>query len=160
MADHSTLAIDPWNAYDGSALAVQDVAVPVLRHRTTAIIGPSGCGKSTVLRCLNRMHQVVPRGTGRVPLEGQNIYDSGVDPVRVRRRIGMRFQMELANDRFGQAVITHRVDVVRIVQDKWVMRISATALNSTVAHQVAIAVERNVGFGSSRGGEHPILHCV
>jgi phosphate transport system ATP-binding protein len=94
MADNITLSIDQLNAYYGSALAVQDVTVPILRHRTTAIIGPSGCGKSTVLRCLNRMHEVLPRArvTGRVLLEGQNIYDSGVDPVRVRRRIGMLFQ--------------------------------------------------------------------
>ena len=94
MADNITLSIDQLNAYYGSVLAVQDVTVPILRHRTTAIIGPSGCGKSTVLRCLNRMHEVLPRArvTGRVLLEGQNIYDSGVDPVRVRRRIGMLFQ--------------------------------------------------------------------
>jgi phosphate transport system ATP-binding protein len=94
MADNVALSIDQLNAYYGSVLAVQDVTVPVLRHSTTAIIGPSGCGKSTVLRCLNRMHEVVPRArvTGRVLLEGQNIYDPGVDPVRVRQRIGMLFQ--------------------------------------------------------------------
>jgi phosphate transport system ATP-binding protein len=88
------LAIDQLNAYYGSVLAVQDVALPIARCSTTAIIGPSGCGKSTVLRCLNRMHEVVPRArvSGRVLLEGQNIYDPGVDPVRVRRRIGMLFQ--------------------------------------------------------------------
>jgi phosphate transport system ATP-binding protein len=94
MADNIALAIDQLNAYYGSVLAVRDVTVPILRHRTTAIIGPSGCGKSTVLRCLNRMHEVVPRArvAGRVQLEGQNIYDPGVDPVHVRRRIGMLFQ--------------------------------------------------------------------
>ena len=94
MAPRAALSIDQLNAYYGSVLAVQDVTVPILRHSTTAIIGPSGCGKSTVLRCLNRMHEVVPRArvSGRVLLEGQNIYDRGVDPVRVRRRIGMLFQ--------------------------------------------------------------------
>jgi phosphate transport system ATP-binding protein len=88
------LLIEQLNASYGGVLAVQDVTVPILRHSTTAIIGPSGCGKSTVLRCLNRMHEVVPRArvSGRVLLEGQNIYDRGVDPVRVRRRIGMLFQ--------------------------------------------------------------------
>jgi phosphate transport system ATP-binding protein len=92
--DNSALAIDQLNASYGSVLAVQDVTLPIPRHCTTAIIGPSGCGKSTVLRCLNRMHEVVPRArvSGRVLLEGQNIYDPGVDPVRVRRRIGMLFQ--------------------------------------------------------------------
>ena len=85
MADHIALAIDHLNAYYGSVQAVHDVTVPIVRHSTMAIIGPSGCGKSTVLRCLNRMHEVVPRAriTGRVLLEGQNLYDTGVDPVRV-----------------------------------------------------------------------------
>ena len=94
MADNIALLVDQLNASYGSMLAVQDVTLPILRHSTTAIIGPSGCGKSTVLRCLNRMHEVVPRArvSGRVLLEGQNIYDPGVDPVRVRRRIGMLFQ--------------------------------------------------------------------
>ena len=93
-APRPALLIDQLNAYYGAVLAVQDVTLPILRHSTTAIIGPSGCGKSTVLRCLNRMHEVVPRArvTGRVLLEGQNMYDPGVDPVRVRRRIGMLFQ--------------------------------------------------------------------
>jgi len=60
----------------------------------TAIIGPSGCGKSTFVRCLNRMHEVVPgaRVEGRVLLDGNSIYGPGVDPVRVRRRVGMVFQ--------------------------------------------------------------------
>jgi phosphate transport system ATP-binding protein len=94
IASRPALLIDQLNAYYGSVLAVQDVRLPILRRRTTAIIGPSGCGKSTVLRCLNRMHEVVPRARvrGRVLLEGQNMYDPGVDPVRVRRRIGMLFQ--------------------------------------------------------------------
>jgi phosphate transport system ATP-binding protein len=93
-AENTALSIDRLNAYYGSVLAVEDVTLAIPRHATTAIIGPSGCGKSTVLRCLNRMHVVVPhaRASGRVLLEGQNIYDPGVDPVRVRRRIGMLFQ--------------------------------------------------------------------
>ena len=93
-APRPALLIDQLNAYYGAVLAVQDVTLPILRHSTTAIIGPSGCGKSTVLRCLNRMHEVVPRTrvSGRVLLEGQNMYHPGVDPVRVRRRIGMLFQ--------------------------------------------------------------------
>ena len=94
LAPRPALLVDQLNASYGSVLAVQDVTLPILRHSTTAIIGPSGCGKSTVLRCLNRMHEVVPRArvSGRVLLEGQNIYAPGVDPVRVRRRIGMLFQ--------------------------------------------------------------------
>jgi phosphate transport system ATP-binding protein len=70
------------------------VSLPIVRNRVTAVIGPSGCGKSTFVRCLNRMHEVVPgaRAARRVLLDGQDIYAPGVDPVGVRRRIGMVFQ--------------------------------------------------------------------
>jgi phosphate transport system ATP-binding protein len=66
----------------------------VAERRVTAVIGPSGCGKSTFVRCLNRMHEVVPEAsaTGKVMLDSQDIYDRDVDPVRVRRRVGMVFQ--------------------------------------------------------------------
>ena len=80
--------------YGGDRPAIKDVDLDLRRRRVTAIIGPSGCGKSTALRCLNRMHEVV-RGAhveGHVYLEGEDIYGPGVDPVRVRRRIGMVFQ--------------------------------------------------------------------
>lgn len=93
-ARDSALAIDGLTAYYGAKPAVQDVTLRIQRHAITAIIGPSGCGKSTVLRCLNRMHEVTPgaRATGRVLLENEDIYAPGVDPVQVRRRIGMLFQ--------------------------------------------------------------------
>ncbi len=63
-------------------------------QRVTAIIGPSGCGKSTLIRCFNRMNDLVPdfRAEGHVLFEGQDIYEKGIDPVEVRRRIGMVFQ--------------------------------------------------------------------
>jgi len=88
------LSIRDLDIYYGSYKAVEGVTMDLPRHAVTAIIGPSGCGKSTVLRCLNRMHEVAPgaRATGTVTLEGQDIYASGVDPVQVRRRIGMLFQ--------------------------------------------------------------------
>ncbi len=88
------LSIRNLDIYYGSYEAVEGVTMDIPRHAVTAIIGPSGCGKSTVLRCLNRMHEVAPgaRATGTVTLEGQDIYASGVDPVQVRRRIGMLFQ--------------------------------------------------------------------
>jgi len=88
------LSIEDLNMYYGSTLAVEGVSMKIPKHAITAIIGPSGCGKSTVLRCLNRMHEVIPgaRATGKVMLEGEDIYGSGVDPVQVRRRIGMLFQ--------------------------------------------------------------------
>jgi phosphate transport system ATP-binding protein len=82
------------NAYFGSNRVLQDISVGISANHVTAIIGPSGCGKSTLVRCLNRMHEVVPgaRVAGEVLLEGEDIYASGVDPVEVRRRIGMVFQ--------------------------------------------------------------------
>src|SRR5690242_14756322 len=80
--------------YGGTRPAIKAVNLAVRRNKVTAIIGPSGCGKSTALRCLNRMHEVLrgSRVEGKVYLEGEDIYASGVDPVRVRRRIGMVFQ--------------------------------------------------------------------
>ena len=82
------------NIYYGSFHAVADVTMSVLPLSVTAFIGPSGCGKSTVLRALNRMLEVVPGGRveGDVLLDGENIYGAGVDPVAVRRTIGMVFQ--------------------------------------------------------------------
>ena len=70
------------------------VSLTIAPRRVTAIIGPSGCGKSTFLRCLNRMHELVPgaRSSGMVVMDGVDIYAPGVDPVQVRRRVGMVFQ--------------------------------------------------------------------
>jgi phosphate transport system ATP-binding protein len=82
------------HAYYGRTHAVRGLSIGIAAHRITAIIGPSGCGKSTFLRCLNRMHEVVPgaRVEGRVLLDGEDIYAPEVDPVVVRRRVGMVFQ--------------------------------------------------------------------
>ncbi len=81
-------------AYFGPNRAIQDVSMRIIDHHVTAIIGPSGCGKSTFLRCLNRMHETVPtaRVTGTVKLDGQDIYARGVNPIAVRKHIGMVFQ--------------------------------------------------------------------
>lgn len=82
------------NIWYGNFHAIKDVSMPVYRNRITAIIGPSGCGKSTLLRALNRMNELIPtvRTEGEVIFEGENIYTTGVDPVEVRRRVGMVFQ--------------------------------------------------------------------
>jgi len=78
----------------GRRAVVKDVSILFPAHTVTALIGPSGCGKTTFLRCLNRMHELSEGGwtTGRVLLDGEDIYEPGVDPVRLRRRIGMVFQ--------------------------------------------------------------------
>ncbi|TFV62946.1 UNVERIFIED_ORG: phosphate ABC transporter ATP-binding protein [Bacillus sp. AZ43] len=82
------------NIYYGSFLAVEGVNVSIEPRSITALIGPSGCGKSTFLRSLNRMHEVLPgaRVEGKVVMDGQDLYGSDVDPVNVRRQIGMVFQ--------------------------------------------------------------------
>jgi phosphate transport system ATP-binding protein len=82
------------NIYYGSFHAVADVSLSVLPRSVTALIGPSGCGKTTVLRTLNRMHEVMPgaRVEGTVLLDDDDIYDPSIDPVGVRRAIGMVFQ--------------------------------------------------------------------
>jgi phosphate transport system ATP-binding protein len=78
----------------GSFTAVRDVSFDVPRNEITALIGPSGCGKSTLLRTLNRMNDLVPSASvsGSITYNGENIYDEDIDPVEVRRRIGMVFQ--------------------------------------------------------------------
>src|SRR3954462_4928508 len=82
------------NVYYGSCRAVRDVPLPVRRHEVTAFIGPSGCGKTTVLRCFNRMNDLIEiaRVEGSVRYHGVDLYDPQVNPVEVRRRIGMVFQ--------------------------------------------------------------------
>lgn len=82
------------NIYYGDFLAVKEIDMQVEKQKITSIIGPSGCGKSTILRAFNRMNELVPTAwaEGQVLYHGKNIYDDDVDPVEVRRRIGMVFQ--------------------------------------------------------------------
>ena len=82
------------NAFYGKFRAVRDVNLSFRDKQITALIGPSGCGKSTLLRTLNRMNDLVPgaRAEGEVRFHGQNIFDASVDPVELRRRVGMVFQ--------------------------------------------------------------------
>ncbi len=85
---------DNLRAWFGPLQALQGITLSIPDRHVTAIIGPSGCGKSTFVRCLNRMHEVVPgaRVQGQVFLDGQDVYAPNVNPVRVRQRIGMVFQ--------------------------------------------------------------------
>ena len=86
--------VDGLNAWYGATQALADVSITIEPKQVTAMIGPSGCGKSTFLRAINRMHEVVPgaRVEGKILLDGEDIYGEGVDPVAVRRSIGMVFQ--------------------------------------------------------------------
>ncbi len=90
---HAIVAND-LNIYYGGFHAVRDVNLAVQSNKITSMIGPSGCGKSTVLRCFNRMNDLIPsaRVQGEVQFNGQNIYAKDVDPVQVRRHVGMVFQ--------------------------------------------------------------------
>jgi phosphate transport system ATP-binding protein len=86
--------IEDLAVFYGSFRAVRNVTLPIRENEITALIGPSGCGKTTVLRCLNRMNDLVPeaRVEGKILYHGVDLYDDKVDPVEVRRRVGMVFQ--------------------------------------------------------------------
>lgn len=92
--ENAKVSVEGLNAWYGSNHVLKDLSFGVREHSATAIIGPSGCGKSTLIRCLNRMHELVPRArtSGRVLFDGSDIYANGVDPVTIRRRVGMVFQ--------------------------------------------------------------------
>ena len=94
QADRLVMQTHNLRVWYGDFLAIRDVSLDVPRHRITAIIGPSGCGKSTLLRAFNRMNELIPntRVEGQVLFNNQDIYAPEVDPVEVRRRIGMVFQ--------------------------------------------------------------------
>src|SRR3954462_10286200 len=88
------MRVESLSAFYGTHRAIEGVDMVIEPGAVTAIIGPSGCGKSPVIRCLNRLHEAVPvaDAEGRVLLGTENIYEKSVDPVAVRRRIGMVFQ--------------------------------------------------------------------
>ncbi len=88
------ITIENLNAWFGAKQVLHEINLGIEKNRITAIIGPSGCGKSTFIRCINRMHEVVPyaKASGKVLVDNKDIYDSDIDPVDIRRRIGMVFQ--------------------------------------------------------------------
>jgi phosphate transport system ATP-binding protein len=90
----SVIKIEKLSVYYGEKLAVHDITLPIFERKITALIGPSGCGKSTLLRSMNRMNELIRdnRTEGKVVYQEKNIYDTDVDPVEVRRGIGMVFQ--------------------------------------------------------------------
>jgi phosphate transport system ATP-binding protein len=117
--------IDDLNVYYGAFRAVRDVNIEVRNQQITAFIGPSGCGKTTVLRCLNRMNDLIDtaRVEGKVRYHGVDLYDDEVNPVEVRRRIGMVFQKPnpfpksiYDNVAFGPKVAGMKVDMDELVE--------------------------------------------
>jgi phosphate transport system ATP-binding protein len=91
---NAKVSLENMNVHFGSNHAVKEVSLDFCENTVTAIIGPSGCGKSTLLRSINRMHDLVPAAkvSGRILFDGADLYDRSIDPVAVRRKIGMVFQ--------------------------------------------------------------------
>jgi phosphate transport system ATP-binding protein len=94
VARRVSIRVEDLSAWYGAKLAITGISMDIYQNSVTALIGPSGCGKSTYIRCLNRMHEFAPnaRIRGKVLLDGADIYEPGVDPARVRQRVGMVFQ--------------------------------------------------------------------
>ena len=124
-AEPTVLGLQDLSFWYGQKLAIQEVTMNYPMHRVTSLIGPSGCGKSTLLRCLNRMNDLIPgiRVSGAVQYHGINMYARHVDPVEVRRRIGMVFQKPnpfpksiFDNVAFGARVNGHRGDMSEHVE--------------------------------------------
>jgi phosphate transport system ATP-binding protein len=94
MLESPAVEIDHLSLYYGTKLALKDVSMSIPKHRVTAYIGPSGCGKTTLLRCINRMNDLVDgvRIMGNVRIGGTDIYDLGMDVTELRKRVGMVFQ--------------------------------------------------------------------
>jgi phosphate transport system ATP-binding protein len=94
MSSSYKFEIENLNAWFGSKHVLKNINLKIKEKAVTAVIGPSGCGKTTFIRCLNRMHEIVPNAkvSGRVLFDGKDVYDENVDPVRIRRKMGMVFQ--------------------------------------------------------------------
>ena len=121
----SVFELEGVDVHYGSKPAVRDISFPIGRHEVTALIGPSGCGKSTLLRCLNRMNDLIPsaRVQGKISYHGEDLYGAQVDPVEVRKRIGMVFQKPnpfpksiYDNIAFGPRVLGVKGDMDEIVE--------------------------------------------
>src|SRR5688572_4136619 len=114
------------SAYYGDFRAIRNITLPILDNEITALIGPSGCGKTTFIRCLNRMNDLIPgaRIEGAVRYHGIDLYDPKVDPVEVRRRIGMVFQKPNPfpksvhdNVAFGPRIAGFKGDMDQLVEE-------------------------------------------
>lgn len=94
VQDKASFVVEDVKVYYGDFMALQEVNVEIPKNQVTAFIGPSGCGKSTLLRCFNRMNDLIPgaRVEGEIKYQGKNIYGNKINPVKVRRQVGMVFQ--------------------------------------------------------------------
>jgi phosphate transport system ATP-binding protein len=124
-AGGAVFEVRDFSAYYGAFRAVKDISMDIPKNRITAFIGPSGCGKSTLLRCFNRMNDLVPvaHNSGTIRYHGVDLYDPKVDPVEVRRRIGMVFQKPnpfpksiYENIAFGARIAGHKESLDDLVE--------------------------------------------
>ena len=138
------IEVDGLSVYYGKTRAVKNVSLAIKSRKVTAIIGPSGCGKSTFIRCLNRMHEVTPgaRVEGKVLLDGKDVYGPGIDPVEVRRKIGMVFQkpnpfpMMSIHDNVVAGFRLNGTGDRRLIQEKVEKSLRAAALWDEVKDQL------------------------
>ena len=160
MADK--ILVHHLTAWFGPVRGVHDINMNIAANNITAIIGPSGCGKSTFIRCLNRMHEVIvgARAEGEVLLDGENIYAPDIDPVQVRRRIGMVFQKPTpfptmsVEDNVAAGLRLNGISFSRSEKDQVVERcLRQAALWEEVKDRLRAA------GGSLSGGQHQRL-CV
>jgi phosphate transport system ATP-binding protein len=156
---NAVLKTDNLQIYYGKFLAVRDVSIAIPQNSITAFIGPSGCGKSTVLRCFNRLNDLIKSFhlRGQVYYHNQNLYDPTIDPVEVRRRLGMVFQKPnpfpksiYDNIAFGPRLVGYRGDMDQLVEEslrgaalwdevKDKLRESGTALSGGQQQRLCIA---------------------
>jgi phosphate transport system ATP-binding protein len=125
LAEKPVFTVRDLNVHYGKSIALKGVTMDIRPRRITAIIGPSGCGKSTLIRCFNRMNELIPgaKVSGEVLYHGENIYGTGVDPVVVRRHIGMVFQRPnpfpksiYENVAFGAKINGYKGDMDELVE--------------------------------------------
>jgi phosphate transport system ATP-binding protein len=126
IIDDPIVQIEKLALWYANQQAIDDVSFDVARNKITALIGPSGCGKSTLLRCINRMNDLIPiaRIEGQVKIDGEELYGPAVDPVEVRRIVGMVFQKPnpfpksiYENVAFGARINGYRGDMDELVQN-------------------------------------------
>jgi phosphate transport system ATP-binding protein len=131
------------NFFYGKVQALKNINLDVLANNVTAIIGPSGCGKSTFIRLLNRMNELVPNTTltGRIYLDGQDIFYSCVDPVEVRRRIGMVFQKpnpfpKSIFDNIGYGLEVNNIKNKQFIEERVIRALEKSALWEEVKNRL------------------------
>jgi phosphate transport system ATP-binding protein len=156
--EHVVFDVERLDFHYGSFQALRDVNLTIGRHEVTALIGPSGCGKSTFLRCLNRMNDLIPgaRVKGRIGYHGEDLYATGVNPIEVRRRIGMVFQKPnpFPKSIYDNVAFGPKVNGMKVKMDDWVQEcLTRAALWDEVKDKL-----RQSAFGLS-GGQQQRL-CI